>query len=451
MKEQLSNAIKESKLPSYVYGYPSKRSYRSFDEAISKKNIWMNSKGNLNIYIHIPFCRYKCSYCTLLSIGACESSLRKDYINKLIEEIEYCGKFLKGKKVDSIYFGGGTPTVLEKDEFKTIFECLNKYFYNLSKNAEISVETSPDTAKEDLLMYLKSLGVNRVSIGVQSFKKEELKSINRPTSVNMIENALNTITKCGFKNFNLDLIYGLEGQSKSDFLLNLERALTFKPTSINLYPIVIRETTEIYKDKLRNKDGFVKNEDKYSIYEANVKFLKENGYRQETFVSFTNLDTDGYVQQFSDFKGNGLLGFGVGSRSYTGEVHYSSNYSEDDNSIVSIIKEYIESDITKPVEYGFILNLDEQKRRYTALNLIVNRLSINKYQDKFNSDIFIDFKEEIDALLIEECIKIIDDKINLTDKGYKYSSLIGNLFHSIESKRLVEEFIQLSKKDQSMA
>lgn len=338
MEKQFSKAIKESILPSYVYGYPSKRAYRSFEQPISKKDIWVNSNGNLNIYIHIPFCRYKCSYCTLLSIGKCEGSIRENYINKLISEIEYFGNILKGKKVDSIYFGGGTPTVLEKEEFRKIFECLNKYFYNLSESAEISVETSPDFAKEDLLMYLKTLGVNRVSIGVQSFKKEDLKSINRPTSVSMIENALNTINRCKFKNFNLDLIYGLEGQSKEDFLKNLEKALTFNPTSINLYPIVIRETTEIYKDKLRNDDSFIKNEDKYSIYEENVKFLRKKGYRQETFVSFTKLDSDSYVQQFSDFEGNSLLGLGVGSRSYTDKIHYSTNYSEDNDDILSYNK-----------------------------------------------------------------------------------------------------------------
>jgi oxygen-independent coproporphyrinogen-3 oxidase len=439
---KLSEKIKNCHLPSYIYGYPSKRTYKKFDAPINLSEVWSNQSGNLNLYIHIPFCNYKCTYCTLLSAKINDNILQESYIASLLNEITEYSKVAGYMKLDSIYFGGGTPTLLSNDQLEILINTITTKFPNRSANMEIAIEGSPETMDIGKLGLLKRLGVNRISMGVQTFNPEELKKTGRPYPMDVAIQAINNIKEMNFKNFNLDLIYGLENQTKESWLSSLEKVISFSPNSINLYPVVIRPLAGINQSKQLNKDKFMEDDSKYELYDISVAYMRENGYRQETFVSFTNLDEDGYKQQVSDFQGNPLIGIGVGARSYTETIHYSTDYVVTQSSTINIIKDYIDKGFENLIQNGFKLDTDEQKRRYIILNLLINKLNYSAYEKKFGSEMLEEFTDEFAAIEEEGCIEIDrdDGTIILTDKGFKYSSIIGSLFESEKVKNLINSF-----------
>lgn len=441
IRRKLHESIKNSWLPNYIYGYPPKRAYRKFEVPIDLTDIWNIRNEQVNLYIHIPFCNYKCTYCTLLSAKVTNKDIHKEYISSLIREIKFYGKLVGSKIIDSVYIGGGTPTVLSIELLDSLFDTIRKSFPNISSNTEFAIEGSPDSLDEDKLNYLKSVGINRISMGIQTFNEEELKKTGRPYSMDIAIKAINNINKLNFKNFNIDLIYGLENQTKDSWLYSLNKVIQFRPNSINLYPVVFRPLSGIQKARENNKN-FLNDTSRYELYDLSIEYMTNNGYRQETFVSFTNLDVDGYKQQVSDFQGNPLIGCGVGARSYTGNIHYSTDYVVTKESTLKMISNYINNDFKRLIEYGFVLNRDEQKRRYIILNLLINKLNYFSYKQIFNQEIFDEFKLEFDALEQEECIQLNRDNgdIRLTRKGFKYSNIIGSLFYSENVNNLEKNF-----------
>lgn len=440
--KKLSEAIKVEHLPSYIYGYPSKRAYQKFEKEISLNQIWANQKGNLNLYIHIPFCNYKCTYCTLLSVKTKDPNLQEAYVDALTNEIKEYGKVAGYMTVDSIYIGGGTPTLLSDELLSKLFHSIFDNFPHISDDAEISIEGSPETMNLDKLNFLKNFGINRVSMGIQTLNELELTKTGRQYSMDVALQAINNIKLMNYRNFNIDLIYGLEYQTKESWLDSLKKTIQFAPNSINIYPVVIRPLTDINKYKQTNKNKFIEDDLKYELYDESVKYLHEFGYRQESFVSFTNLSSDGYKQQVSDFEGNPLIGIGVGARSYNNSIQYSTDYAVTQITTFNIIMDYINKGFEKSVQYGFRMNEEEQKRRYVILTLLLNKLNSHNYKRKFKSEILEDFKFEFVALKEENCIVIdtVSGNLSLTTKGFKYSNIIGSLFYSKQVNDLLLSF-----------
>ncbi len=442
IREYLKTAISNCHLPSYIYGYPSKRAYRKFETPIDLKEVWGKQKGNLNLYIHIPFCNYKCTYCTLLSAKINDESLIKAYNQALIREIKEYGKIAGHMTVDSIYLGGGTPTILSKPQLKELFDAVTDNFPNIAQDAEIAIEGSPETLDLDKVRFLKEIGVNRVSMGIQTLNKEELKKTGRQHSIEESIQAINNIKQVGFKNFNLDLIYGLENQTKETWLESLQKTIEFKPNSMNLYPVVIRPLAGIQKAKEQNSDKFITDDSKYELYDISCEYMYQNGYHQETFVSFTKLKEDSYKQQVSDFQGNPLIGIGASARSYTNTLHYSTDYVVTKRSTLNIISDYCQKGFENLISHGFELDMDEQKRRSAILNLIISRLNAHEYKKKFDSDIWEEFGQELKAMEEEGCIETNKQsgQISLTQKGFKYSSILGSIFYSEKVKELEKNY-----------
>lgn len=431
IQEQLKTQIKNCVLPSYVYGYPSKRAYEQVDRSLKMKDIWGKVDGNLNLYIHIPFCKYRCSYCTLFMVPSYQDELLASYVDALIRQIDFFGNITKHLKINSIYFGGGTPTLLTHDMLTRIMDKIKSTYEFSEDTIEISIEGAPDTIDKETLEFYKSLGFNRISIGIQTLNQGELDRIGRTYSTEMNIKAMETIREVGFDNVNYDLIYGLENQSDTSFYDSLTKVMSFSPSTLNLYPVVIRPKTGINKAQQKNAEGFADDNTKYITYEKNIDFLKEKGYRQETFVRFTNLEDSGYQQQMNEFKGEAILGLGVAARSYTPELHYSTDYSIHSLKAHEIINQYINEDFENNGQLiGFNLSEKEQQIRFIILNLLINNLNAKSFSALFNTDLSEKFKNHFDALVNEECIFFDGDNIRLTEKGLKYSSIIGELFYS---------------------
>lgn len=248
---------------------------------------------HFSIYIHIPFCKSKCNYCSFYSITLLKLKSNglhfsyhhkdRDYTNLLKKEIEIMSeKFaISGSYVNSIYFGGGTPSIMKVGFFQNMLEFLNKNF-KISNNTEITVEINPESGNFKKLSALKSLGVNRLSIGVQSFNNDVLKIAGRIHNKKDIFNAINNAKKSGFKNISMDLIIGLPGQTEDIFYNDIRETINMEPEHISAYMLSIEKGTKFYKiyDENNKKNSliFISEENITKYYEMLCETLNERGY-----------------------------------------------------------------------------------------------------------------------------------------------------------------------------
>lgn len=441
--DRLREAIASHELPTYVYSYPSKRAYRPMSPAPSIAEVWGDAPGTVNLYVHIPFCGYRCAFCTLFLTTGHTGELVERYLDSLIAQIEMYGALLDGSEVVSIYFGGGTPTTLTPPQFERLVAALHRAFPRRSPSVEFGIEGSPDTISAELLATARSVGVNRVSVGLQTLDPVELERVGRPYSVDIVPKMVELINAAGFDNVNYDLIYGLEGQTHESWLASLRSTIGFGPQTITIYPVVFRPLTTIERRRQADHDRFAADADKYALYDMSVEVLAAAGYRQDSVVRFTTLDHDGYQQEAADFSGVPLLGLGAGARSYAPSVHYGTDFAVGRRSTNDIIDGFV-SHHHRPDELltlGFALSEDEQRRRWCILNLSLGRLDPATYGQRFPGHDLSDFGPELTALEAEGCAVVDDAGVRLTPKGFKYSSVIATLFRSDAVSGLERSYI----------
>ena len=236
------------------------------------------------IYIHIPFCLRKCPYCDFYSIAAGDGSLRSRFVKALIKEIETAGKKY-GKNSDSpmtadtIYFGGGTPSLLEPEQIRAVLGAVRDSFA-LAKDAEISLECNPATADEEKLKDLRRAGVNRLSIGGQSFDDEVLKTLERLHSARDNIRTVELGRKAGFDNISLDLMFAIPGQTEEKWEETLKQALSLNPQHISFYSLEFMEGTPFTR---RMEKGLITETDAEAdrrMYERGLEILAEAGFSQ---------------------------------------------------------------------------------------------------------------------------------------------------------------------------
>jgi oxygen-independent coproporphyrinogen III oxidase len=440
---RLEHAITTAQLPNYVYSYPSKRAYRAVVPPMTIAEAWSGHRGPLNLYLHIPFCGYRCAFCTLFLTTNHGDDLIDRYVGSLCRQIAMYGDLLADAEVVSIYIGGGTPTTLDESQFKALFGTLRTAFHRIAPAAEIGVEGSPDTIRPRLLSALRALGVNRISMGIQTLDRDEAQRAGRRYPLERVAEAAAAISGVGFDNVNYDLIFGLEGQTRQSWLTSLDATLALGPDTITIYPIVFRPLTVIDRHHGRSDDGFMTNEQKYALYDETVRLLTEQGFRQNTFVRFSRRDMDGLQQEVADFAGVPLLGLGAGARSYSPRLHYSTDFAvrrTSTNEIIQRFADHTHSPAETP-RTGFIITSDESRRRYCILNLSLGRLDRSRYECRFGDSID-EWRDEIDALVDTGCVQIADDgSIELTSRGFMYSNVIATLFQSTAVTELEERYV----------
>ena len=244
----------------------------------------MMKEQTLELYVHIPFCKKKCRYCDFLSFAG-EEWTQETYTQALIREIgAWRGK--ENKKVSSVFVGGGTPSILSVRRMEEIFEALRESFF-LAEDAEITIECNPGTLKKEKLEVYKCLGVNRLSLGLQSAKNEELRLLGRIHTWETFLESFQMARKAGFENLNVDLISALPGQTVESWRETLEKTITLSPEHISAYSLIIEEGTPFYQEyeedaKIREAGGdpqFLPSEDaERQMYEDTEKILGNAGY-----------------------------------------------------------------------------------------------------------------------------------------------------------------------------
>lgn len=244
----------------------------------------MMKEQTLELYVHIPFCKKKCRYCDFLSFAG-EEWTQETYTQALIREIgAWKGK--ENKKVSSVFMGGGTPSILSVRRMEKIFEALRESFF-LAEDAEITIECNPGTLEKEKLEVYKGLGVNRLSLGLQSAKNEELRLLGRIHTWETFLESFQMARKAGFENLNVDLISALPGQTVESWRETLEKTIALSPEHISAYSLIIEEGTPFYQEyeedaKIREAGGdpqFLPSEDaERQMYEDTEKILGNAGY-----------------------------------------------------------------------------------------------------------------------------------------------------------------------------
>lgn len=235
------------------------------------------------IYLHIPFCKTRCIYCDFYSTT--HSELKTSYVKALCRELEMRKEYLKGEPVETIYFGGGTPSQLEEDDFQLIFNTIRTH-YNIDNCKEITLEANPDDLSNDYLQILASLPFNRISMGIQTFNESTLKLLKRRHSASQAIEAVKRSREAGFKNISIDLIYGLPGETAEQWEHDLQQAIDLQPEHVSAYHLTYEEGTPIYIMLQQHQVQEVDEESSVNFFSILVERLKAAGYEHYEISNF---------------------------------------------------------------------------------------------------------------------------------------------------------------------
>ena len=242
-----------------------------------------NNKTPLGVYIHVPFCRSKCQYCDFYSLSTKDDKLMDGYLNAICAHIKEAGALAPNYKVDTIYFGGGTPSFFGAEGMATILTYIRRSF-DVDNNAEITFECNPDSVSDKLLHRLKAEGFNRASLGIQNDDDEVLKKLGRPHTYGQAVAAFHRIRKAGFRNISVDLMYGLPGQTLRAWQDTLEHVLTLNPEHISCYGLKVEEGTPLYQ--VRDYANLPDDDTQADMYMTMIEILKGHGFRQYEISNF---------------------------------------------------------------------------------------------------------------------------------------------------------------------
>ncbi len=272
------------------------------------------------LYIHIPFCRQKCKYCDFVSFSGCEKDFSA-YISALIKEMQG----YRGEKVDSVFIGGGTPTLLDAESLAKLLAAVNTSF-DIAKDFEFSIEANPKTLTAEKLAVLKHGGVTRLSIGVQSFNDAELLAIGRIHDVKAACEAYTMAREAGFSNINLDIMFSLPGQTAESFLNTLDTAIKLKPEHISCYSLILEEGTSLFAEVESGKITLPDEETDRQNYELACKKLEAAGYRQYEISNFAKAGFE-CRHNLKYWDCEEYIGVGVAAHSYYKGARFSNTES----------------------------------------------------------------------------------------------------------------------------
>ena len=327
------------------------------------------AKPRLGIYIHIPFCASKCAYCDFYSVAGAEKQMPV-YHKALIDHLVESAPSIRNYEVDSIYFGGGTPSYYGAERLLELFDVL-KLNGNVRVDTEVTVECNPDSMDYKELREMREEGVNRLSIGVQAVQDDLLKMLSRRHNWLQAQEAYQAARRAGFDNISLDLMYGLPGQTKRDWAESLARIVELHPEHVSCYALKLEEGTPMFED-YRNSPLMPDEDEQADMYSYAAQMLERYGYRQ---YEISNFAAPGFESQHNMkyWRLDDYMGFGPGAHSSVGNLRYSfvrdlKQYAYGISRRVSIIDEYEEiSPLERSVEYlmlGMRTNLGIEENEY---------------------------------------------------------------------------------------
>jgi len=424
---QVSELLAGSPYRGYVYAYPHKTAYRPLDRPRSLDAVWAGErKDALFLYIHVPFCTMRCGFCNLFTQANPKDSLVPLYLDALWRQAEVLRDAVRPAAFARFAVGGGTPTYLTESGLDAVLDIAERVMGADLSAIPACVEVSPDTVTPGKLSLLKRRGVDRISIGVQSFLEAEVKASGRSQRTSDVHAALQMIRGLGFPVLNIDLIYGLPGQTVATWSHSVREALRYRPEELYLYPLYVRPLTGLGRSAREWDD------ERLACYRAGRDLLLEAGYRQVSMRMFRAAHAAADAGPVYCCQEDGMIGLGCGARSYTRELHFATEYAVGATGVRAIIADYVQRE---PAEFavaghGFELDADEQRRRYLLQSLLtVDGVDPERYRRRFGSSVTDDFPE-LDSLFEIGLATSEDGSVRLTAAGLERSDAIGPYFFS---------------------
>lgn len=360
------------------------------------------------IYIHIPFCDHKCIYCDFYSLVSYDNI--DAYLVAIKKEIEHYSKLYSDNRIiDSIFFGGGTPSFMTPNYIGEIINSISKNF-TLSPTAEITLETNPGTVAITKLKEFRAVGLNRISIGIQSFDENELKFLTRihdkQTAVDTVYNA----GKAGFENISIDLIFSLPKQKMKTWMNNLDIAVSLPITHISAYSLILEKGTILNKMVLDGKVKMTSENHDADLYDYTMNFLAGKNFKQYEVSNFAKQNYEcvhnKYYWEYKDY-----LSFGTAAHSFVDGTRWW-NYSSLKMYIEKINSMHHAKRGEENIEYSQMID------EYIMLCLRSGGLKLNELKEKFSANWYIERKEKIDNYINSNFLIVEDNKIKCTPKGY---------------------------------
>jgi oxygen-independent coproporphyrinogen-3 oxidase len=386
------------------------------------------------IYLHIPFCKSRCSYCDFATDVYRDSAAVERYVEALCREgstacvggwqaqaVTLDGRDFAGGtarlQIDTIYFGGGTPSLLNPDQVGRILQVVHDRF-NVAADAEITMEMNPATVTAESLTAYRSLGVNRASFGVQTFNDRDLKLLARGHDVHDARNTFRLLREAGFDNVSFDLIAGLPGQTMADWQFNLEEAIKLDPEHISLYLLEIHEGTPLATQLRSGRRPMPDDEESAQMYEVMLDRLATAGFAQ---YEISNFAKPGFEARHNTkyWRLDPVYGFGVSAHSFDGAERYAND--RDTNAYV------------RKIESGETLEVFREPTdvasEFLFLGLRLERgIDLRAYERRFGIDVLAKYDRDLLDLQKAGLVEIDEDKLRLTRKGKLFSNEVFAVF-----------------------
>lgn len=352
----------------------------------------MKKDKKLGIYIHIPFCEQKCLYCDFASF-VCSREIISKYISCLSKEVQLKQNLWEERPVNTIFIGGGTPSILNPDEIYKLGEIINSF--NVSEDVEFTVESNPNSLTAEKLKAFKEIGVNRISTGVQSTNENLLKSIGRIHNMDQVYKAVENIKSADIDNFNLDFMMALPDEKLKDVKKNLKHIAVLNPTHISYYSLIIEEGTPMAKIYNDNPSLFPDDKEDRKMYHDIVNSLNHMGYHQYEISNFAKKDLE-CKHNLKYWNLEDYLGFGLSSHSNISNERFWN--TKDLNKYF----EMTESDVLPEEEREF-LTLKDRMNEFTIMGLRLNKgVDVKLFKEKFETDFADYYKKEIQDMVSEK-------------------------------------------------
>lgn len=386
-------------------------------------------RKQIGLYIHIPFCKQKCSYCDFCSYANKESFIKR-YIQCVLKEIIEVGNnnkidFENGKDdlflVKTIYIGGGTPSLIDSKYIVQIIEDI-KLNFEIDEKAEITIEVNPGTVTLEKLEDYKRAGINRLSIGLQSTHEHLLKEIGRIHTYLDFLDTFRFAREAGFENINVDLMIGIPNQTLEEVKDSIEEIVSMEPEHISVYSLILEENTPLFK---KVEEGLeLPNEDlERKMYWAVKQTLEQNNY---IHYEISNFAKKGYESKHNldCWNQKEYIGFGVAAHSYTNGIRYSNI-----ENLEQYIKNYEEDKTEENLVFHEKQDMEAMQKEYMLLGLRkIDGVSIQEFKIKFVANPVFLYHDKLEKLVNEELVEIDGDQIKLTNKGLDLANIVWEEF-----------------------
>ncbi len=380
-------------------------------------------KKELGIYIHIPFCKYKCNYCDFISYTNKFKEI-ESYIECLEKEINTFD--FSGYLVNTIYIGGGTPSYIDSKYIKQVMNAIYKKI-NIKeprkKTIEITIEVNPGTITKEKLQEYKDVGINRLSIGLQSVQDKLLKQLGRIHTYKEFLNAYKLAQEIGFENINVDLMLGVPNQTIEDLKDSLNKIIKLNPNHISVYSLIIEKGTKLYNQIEKQELQLVNEDIERNMYWYVKNTLELNGYNHYEISNFSKEGKES-KHNINCWNQEEYIGFGVAAHSYINNIRFSNT-----NNLKEYIKNINQHKNEKNITIEEKQTLEDKKNEFMMLSFRkIKGVDILKFKEKFIDNPIFLYSDTLNKLVKEGLIEIDLNNIRLTNKGIDFANLVFEEF-----------------------